>query len=294
MRWPKAAVEAALASEWGRSLRVTKATPLAGGDINQAARLDTTEGPVFLKWNQQNLLGLFSAEAAGLTALRESGTRLTVPEVIAHEDPTEAAPGFLLMSFLEDGPAATDFDEAVGIGLAELHTDRRDTFGFPVDNYIGTTTQPNPKETEWVPFYRQHRIGHQVRLARDAGLLSSSDARACDQLGERLSDLLIEGRPSLVHGDLWAGNLHRHRGQPALIDPAAYYGHPEAELGMMTLFGGFSQATYAAYADASGLDANWRERNPLYQLYHLLNHANLFGGGYAAQSMRIVHRFIGR
>lgn len=291
MSWPKLAVTTALTEAMGTAVRITGSTPLTGGDINRAARLETSQGPLFLKWNDRPLAGFFSGEAAGLKALANSGTRLIIPQVIAWSDPTPSAPGFLATTFLEPGPRARDFDHALGQGLAELHRATRSGFGFDLDNYIGTTPQPNPDETSWISFYAEHRIAHQARLARDRGRLSAAEAAACDRLCDQLGRWLTEGRPALIHGDLWSGNLHAHSGQPALIDPAAYYGHPEAELGMMTLFGGFSATTYAAYAEASGLDDDWRQRSALYELYHLLNHANLFGGGYAAQSMRIVRHY---
>ena len=292
MRWPEAAITEALRSACGANTRLEAITPLSGGDINHAARLDTSSGALFIKGNEQVLSGLFSAEAAGLRALAASGTRLVVPNVVAHRDPAPGAPGFLITELLDaSGPEVPGFDDELGAGLAELHRATRDTFGFDGDNYIGTTTQPNPATSRWVDFYRDQRLRHQVRTARNNGQLSARDVATCERLGERLDALLTESAPALIHGDLWSGNLFRHRGRPALIDPAAYYGHPEAELGMMTLFGGFSRRTYEVYAEHAGLEADWRDRNPLYQLYHLLNHANLFGGGYAASSLAIVRRY---
>ena len=294
MSWPAHEIRAALQAELGTQLEIARRTAVAGGDINQAARLETSDGVFFVKWNGQAPAGLFAAEAAGLRALSASGTRLIVPEVISWSDPGPDRTAFLVTEWLEDrSPPIDRFDEDLGEGLAELHRATQKQFGFSGDNYLGTTPQPNPNMDRWTDFYRDHRIAHQVRLARSRGRLTANDAKACDRLCEHLDEWLTEAAPALLHGDLWAGNLHRHAGRPALIDPAAYFGHPEAELGMMTLFGGFSAATYDAYAGASNLSPDWRERQPLYQLYHLLNHANLFGGAYASQSMRIVRRYVG-
>ncbi|MEL7368589.1 MAG: fructosamine kinase family protein [Myxococcota bacterium] len=292
MNWPQAAVLEKLGERFGR-VELRRMTSVGGGDINLAARLDTTAGTFFVKWNERPLPRLFSAEAEGLAALAAARSSLTVPEVIGWADPTPEAPGFLVMPFLTEGPQSANFDEALGQGLAEVHAHTADRFGFDEDNYIGTTPQPNARTERWIPFYRAHRLQHQVRLARNHGRISMADAQACDRLMQHLDHWLVEGPAALLHGDLWAGNVHGDGGHPALIDPAAYYGHPEAELGMMTLFGGFRPKTYHAYAEASGLDPDWQQRQPLYQLYHLLNHANLFGGGYAAQSMAIVRRFAG-
>ncbi len=291
--WPENAVRAALAEVFGPQCRILGRGRLSGGDINEAERLDTSAGPVFLKWNPAALPGLFSSEAAGLRALRACDSGLVVPEVLAFADGGPHEPGFLMTSFLEPGPRVADFDERLGLGLARLHATSRATYGFERDNYLGTTPQPNPSVGRWLDFYGEHRLGHQVTLARRKGLLSGDDVRRCERLVERLDHWLVDHPPALIHGDLWAGNLHHHQGRPALIDPAPYYGHPEAELGMMTLFGGFGPTVYAAYEQASGLASDWRQRQPLYQLYHLLNHANLFGGGYVSQSMSIVRRYAG-
>lgn len=284
-----ARIEAAIGAALGEPIHLTSRRALGGGCINDAARIETTAGPFFVKSNGTPG-ALFSAEAAGLAAMRASGTSLAIPDVIAHEDPRPGAAGFLVTTYLEPGRREGDFDEALGRGLAELHAATRDTFGFDVDTYCGTTLQPNPDVPRWIDFYRDHRIGHQLRLGVRAGIYDRGEAKAVERLMARFDTLLDEAPPSLVHGDLWSGNLHADGGRPALIDPAAAYAHPEMELGMMTLFGGFSRRTYDAYEAVRPLDG-WRERNPLYQLYHLMNHALLFGGGYVGQAMGVVRRF---
>jgi fructosamine-3-kinase len=210
--------------------------------------------------------------------------------VLAFEDPTPAAPGFLVTTFLEPERRAADFEEALGRGLAELNAATRDAFGFEIDTYCGTTTQPNPDTGRWVDFYRTHRLAHQLRLSRrryDRGAVRTFEA-----LFVQLDDLLGDDEPpALIHGDLWSGNLHADGPRPALIDPAVAYAHREAEIGMMTLFGGFSARVFAAYEEVRPLRPGWRERNPLYELYHVMNHATLFGGGYVSQAVGIAQRF---
>lgn len=289
-----ATLERALTGALGEEVRVTGRRTLGGGCINSAARLDTSAGPFFCKHNASPLPGLFSKEAACLEAMRSSGTSLVIPRVIAHADPSGGAPGFLITELLEPGSRVRDFDERLGRGLAELHRSTAGAFGFETDTYCGAITQPNPWTGSWVEFYRTHRLGHQLRLAREGGLLGRGEARTFERLLDRLPDLLAgpQEPPALIHGDLWSGNLHvSPAGTPALIDPASYYAHREAELGMMTLMGGYPARVYDAYDEAYPLASGWRDRTPLYELYHLVNHANLFGGGYVSQTMSLVQRY---
>jgi fructosamine-3-kinase len=289
---------ARIAAALGRAPGDLELRPAGGGCINDAALLrcgGANAATFFVKWNDRPLPRQFEAEAAGLAALAASGTSLAVPRPIAFDD---GGPGrsFLVLEWLPAGGRGPGFDEAFGRGLALLHraTDARG-FGFALDGYCGATPQPNGWLPRWPGFWRERRLGHQVRLARANGL-PSRDAARVDLLLERLDEWLADDRepPALIHGDLWSGNLHvAPDGRPALIDPAAYFGHREAELGMMTLMGGFARRVYDAYHEAFPLQDGWRDRNALYELYHLLNHFNLFGGGYAAQAMAIVRRFVG-
>jgi fructosamine-3-kinase len=284
-----ARVAAVVTALHGRDVRVLERTALGGGSINLTELLRTTAGPFVIK-SHRNGAAMFAAEAEGLEALRASGTPLTGPRVVH----AEAGPrAFLLLEFLEAGPRVPDFDEALGRGLAELHRATGKRFGFAHDNFCGAAAQPNPWTDRWVDFYGASRIGHQLALAVDAGLVSAADRRLVERLVARLGEWIDEPPfPSLIHGDLWSGNLHRDpAGRPALIDPAVYYADREAELGMMTLFGGFPPRVFEAYDEAFPLASNWRERQPLYQLYHLMNHLNLFGGGYHAGVMAIVRQF---
>jgi fructosamine-3-kinase len=278
----------------GAPVQVVGETPLGGGSINDTIRLDTSAGTFVVKRHLRAPAGMFQAEAAGLDALRASGTTLAVPRVIAVGPDRPGASSFIVLEHLPAGRRRADFEDALGRGLAELHRATARQFGFASDNYCGSTPQPNPWTARWIDFYGESRLGHQLRVATDAGLLSSTDHRRLTSLISRLARWIDEppSGPSLIHGDLWSGNLHTDRdGRPALIDPAVSYAHREAELGMMTLFGGFSSRVFAAYETAFPLEPGWRDRNSLYQLYHLLNHLNLFGRAYHDQVMAIVKRF---
>ena len=282
---------AALSRATGRPLEIRARTALGGGSINRTERIDTSEGPFVLKSNPAAPPRFFEAEAEGLQALSQSGTPLAIPTVVVRGDDV---PAFLVLQDLGSGTPTRDFDERLGRGLAALHRHQGDAFGFSCDNFCGLTPQPNPWTDRWVEFYATSRLGFQLQRASDAGLLSSSEVAAIDGVIARLDRWLDEPAdgPALIHGDLWSGNVHVTRdGQPALIDPAVYYAHREAELGMMTLFGGFSPRVFAAYDEALPLESGWRERNGLYELYHLLNHLNLFGRTYAAQVMAMAKMF---
>ena len=244
-----------------------------GGDTNRAAVFTSNGQKLFVKHNAHGLPRQFEAEAAGLDALRASGTSLIVPA------PVHVAPDFLVLEYLPPGPSPDPI--AIGTGLAALHraTDSRG-FGFPLDGTCGATPQPNPWTGDWPTFYVEQRL---------RPLLTRLDLPT--RVLDRAPDVLGDDEPSaLIHGDLWFGNLYGSDRGPALVDPAAYYGHREAELGMMFLFGGFPEAVYRAYEAAWPLREGWRERLPWYSLYHVLNHALLFPGGYRAQAQQILRQ----
>ena len=271
--------------ELGRPARIVRSDPLSGGCINPSARLTTDRGEhFFLKWNARAPAGMFGAEARGLAAL--AATRaLRVPEVRG------VGAQWLLLEHVEGGRPARDYAERLGRGLAALHRgDAAAPWGWEQDNFIGRLAQTNQPARTWGEFWRDRRLGTQLALARSTGHLSGKEGRVLDEVVERCPVLLADvgGPPSLLHGDLWGGNVFAdEHGQPVIIDPAVYRGHHEADLAMSELFGGFPAGWPGAYADAWPIDPGYaRYRRALYQLYYLLVHVNLFGAGYESGCVR--------
>jgi fructosamine-3-kinase len=274
-------------------LRVLELQPLAGGCIHQTARVRTTHGDWFAKWNRDCAPDLFLSEAEGLRALRSAGSGLAIPEVLVALGPAEARPACIVMEYLEPkaGGAAGD-QAALGRGLAAIHAGSRDAFGFPVTTYCGPTPQDNRASPSWAEFYAERRLRPLSRSLEAQGRIGRDERQLLDRVSERLGSLLAhETRPALIHGDLWSGNVLATTRGPALVDPAAAACDRELEFGITTLFGGFSERFFASYHEALPLAAGWRERNPLYQLYHLLNHHLIFGGHYGAAALAIARRF---
>ncbi len=275
--------------------RIVKNLPVAGGDINDATRIDLSDGRrAFVKTNLSAPRGMFPAEARGLKWLSEANT-LRVPEVYAvcREDATGQA-AYLVLEWIEPGCKAHQFDEILGQGLAQMHRAYAASFGFDSDNFIGSLPQDNRSEPSWPEFFWTRRLQPQVKRAVDARRLEVSTQRAFEKLSLRLPELFsVTEPPARLHGDLWGGNLHTDsNGMPCLIDPAVYGGHREMDLGMMRLFGGFSPRVFATYADCYPIAPGFEERLALTQLYPLLVHVNLFGGGYAASVKNAVKRYV--
>jgi fructosamine-3-kinase len=206
-------------------------------------------------------------------------------------------PPFLVMEAITSGRPGPGFSADFGRRLARLHrATRGGRFGFPHDNYLGSTPQPNEWSADGCEFFRRRRLGHQLALAHANGLADRELSRLGERLLERLDRWLdLRGEPAcLLHGDLWGSNyLIDEAGAPVLIDPAAYYGHREADLAMTHLFGGFDAAFYAGYEEEWPLAPGHDERLPIYELYHLLNHLNLFGTGYRGRCLAILRRYTG-
>lgn len=279
----RAAVEAAL----GR--RVRSATPLSGGDINDAFVVTLDDGTrVFVKSNPRADRRMFPAEARGLDFLREASA-LRVPRVLAVSSES-AGPAYLVLEYLEPSSRVSDFDERLGRGLAALHRYGAPCFGLDHDNFIGRLPCSNAPLPTWAEFYGERRLRPQLRQAVDAGRVSRRITDGVEALIPRLRGIVgPDEPPSRLHGDLWGGNLHTDdRGEPCLIDPAVFGGHREVDLAMMRLFGGFSARCFSAYAEAWPLPAGHEERVGLYQLYPLLVHVNLFGGSYVASVERAL------
>ncbi|MEO8499339.1 MAG: fructosamine kinase family protein [Vicinamibacteria bacterium] len=291
MRFLEAALERALGLS---RVTVRRATAVSGGCIHEARRLATSEGEFFAKWSASCPADIFVSEAAGLEALRSTASEIVVPQVIAAGKPAGGDPAFLILEYLEPSdPGQVSDEEKLGLGLAAIHRARTEKFGFDSPTYCGLTRQDNQWRDSWVHFYRDQRLAPLVdTLSRERGL-PPSDRRRYERVMDRLPELLPkDSPPSLIHGDLWSGNVLFGGNGPALVDPACAYADREMEFGIATLFGGLSPRAWRAYEEAWPLPEGWRDRNPLYQLYHLLNHAVLFGGHYADDARAIALRYV--
>jgi fructosamine-3-kinase len=273
--------------------RITRAEALAGGDINDAYRLELASGrPVFAKTHASADPRMFPCEARGLAWLGEARA-LRVPEVLAvSADADEVS--FLVLELLEPGPRCSDFDERLGRGLAELHRAGPVELGLDHDNFIGSLPQSNRRHSNWAEFFCAERLGAQLALPNAKRLLPTSVRRSFERLFERIDERVGPPEPTArLHGDLWGGNLHTApHGAPVLIDPAVYGGHREMDLAMMRLFGGFSRRVFAAYQESHPLEAGHEERISLWQLYPLLVHVNLFGAGYVGSVASALERYV--
>ena len=269
------------------------ASPVAGGSISRACRVETSSGPIFLKLEPRGEAERLEAEANGLGALSSSGT-VAVPAVLAHG--VAGAEAFLALEWLELGPKSVEAERRLGTALAAMHRTTAAEFGWTGDNYIGRTPQSNTPTSSWIEFFGERRLRPQLELAARRGIGDDILAR-----GEALVanlDALLSGHspvPSLVHGDLWGGNWGAsQRGVPYLFDPAVHYADREVDLAMTRLFGGFGDAFYRAYDEAWPPAPGRDERVELYNLYHLLNHFNLFGSGYRSAVAASVERLVSR
>ncbi len=277
----------------GADLEIVERKPLGGGCISRTEWVRIPSGKEYCLKQHDGSGGreMLEAEAAGLRALVSSrGPRVPSVEAVW----TEGRTTYLLMEYVATGRPDASFEQRFGRELARLHFDRRsDSCGFDRDNFIGSTPQPNERRARWCEFFGEVRLGYQVRLARERGLADSEMAGQIESLAGTLNELLFEpDQPSLLHGDLWGGNyLCDREGKGVLIDPAVYYGHREADLAMTELFGGFGRKFYEAYRNEWPLDPGYTERRDIYNLYHLLNHLNIFGSGYAGAVRRICRRY---
>jgi protein-ribulosamine 3-kinase len=268
---------------------INRLEPVGGGCINNTTRIYLEQGStVFLKQQDSPPADFFEAEKTGLTALNQAQA-LRVPKVIHCET------DFLLLEDLGQGTPSNNYWETLGTGLAELHKKTQASFGFIANNYCGSTPQINTPTHDGHEFFARYRILALMKTAFNQGQLDTSDIKSIEILASKLSQWIPEQASVLIHGDLWSGNIHCDQyGNPALIDPAAYWGWAEADLAMTLLFGGFNKVFYSSYEHASSLENDWRDRAPLYNLYHLLNHLVLFGGSYLAQVQSIVKRYVGK
>lgn len=282
-------IEAAIGDALGAEFRPGRPTPVSGGSINAAWRLEDGDRAVFVKTNRRTALAMFEAEAEGLAELGNADA-VRYPAALC----TGIADGhsFIAMDWITlrgRGDWA-----ALGEGVAQQHARAADAHGWHRDNTIGSTLQPNARDSDWIRFFADQRLGHQLDLAERAGVgraLLDSGRRLQGELSSLFDDYVPA--PSLLHGDLWSGNVaFDDIGSPVLFDPATHYGDRESDLAMSELFGRFPADFYAAYDNAWPLHPDYAIRRDLYQLYHVLNHGNLFGGGYYRQAEGMVGKLL--
>ena len=271
-------------------LNVQRYEQVYGGDINLSYCLYTPTGKYFLKVNDKNKYPLmFEREANGLDKLREYCT-LKIPQVIRQGSCNDQQ--YLLLEWMEKGSPKKDMWENFGNGLAIMHKQQQQYFGSNEDNYIGSLNQNNDQHDDWHSFYTECRIKPLVKKLFDAGDFSATDIRDADLFCNNLKTIFPSEPPSLLHGDLWAGNyMIISSGYAAIFDPAVYCGHREMDIGMTKLFGGFDQRFYDAYNETYPLEKQWQKRLPITQLYPLLVHAVLFGGHYIGSVKNTLKHF---
>lgn len=273
----------------GKSFQIEGNQNVGGGDINVACRIAGDGRQYFVKSNHVRHEAMFEAEAEGLLEMANAET-VRVPKPVCYGSHDNQC--YIVMEYLELGGRA---DMALlGQQLAAMHKVEAPQFGWRIDNTIGSTPQPNTEMHDWVEFWRQQRLGFQLELAASNGY-----GGELQKLGERLmSDfpVLFESytpHASMLHGDLWGGNYGAlPGGEPVIFDPAFYYGDREADLAMTTLFGSFGSQFYAAYNDAWPVDAGYAVRKTFYNIYHIINHTNLFGGGYHGQAIGMMKKVL--
>lgn len=296
---PFTSLHQALCSLFGSTIRLIRTSRISGGDINDAFCLELSDGTVvFMKTNQKEKLSFFTAEAAGLSAIAQTGS-IRTPRILGlGTDADKGGFSFLLLEYISGKRRSADYWELFARQLADMH--KADTsgfvsggiYGFCSDNYIGAGEQVNTAHHSWTSFFRTCRLEPQFRRAE--GYLGTSGIKKALRLLEHLDSFLEEPPyPSLLHGDLWSGNvITGSDGQAWLIDPAVSVGHAEADLAMTELFGGFAQTFYDAYQEVAPLQPGYRRRRDLYNLYHMLNHLNLFGRTYLGAVERMMAQYI--
>ncbi|GAA4880836.1 fructosamine kinase family protein [Ferrimonas pelagia] len=273
------AISLQISDALGRDFNISARHSVTGGDIHQAYKIEDHHCALFVKTNHKDKLDLFETEAHGLKLLAQSPT-LVVPEVITTGKSADHA--FLALQYLEFSPGTKAQWFQLGEDLARLHQDHcQSQYGFDEDNFIGATVQPNKWSKNWSEFFAEQRLGWQLKLAQDKGHQIGNIALWIDRCAEALRGHQPE--PSLLHGDLWRGNMSFVEGRGCLFDPACYYGDRETDLAMTELFSPLPSDFYKGYDAEWPIDKGYQQRKAIYQLYHLLNHLNLFGGSYLQQ-----------
>jgi fructosamine-3-kinase len=275
----------------GNSFVMASKQSIGGGCINETYKLTGKNGEHwFVKLNDASGLAMFEAEKKGLQEMANTRT-IRVPNPVCAGIAEKNA--YLVMEYIDLASRGAD-PTKLGQQFAAMHQTTSTQFGWEIENTIGSTPQINTYENNWIEFWRKHRLGFQLQLAARGGG-GRHLQRKGDQLMDTFPDFFTDYQPkaSLLHGDCWGGNCSGDRkGNPVIYDPAVYYGDHEADLAMTELFGGFGQTFYSAYAEVFPIDSGYSVRKILYNLYHILNHFNIFGGGYAMQAESMMDQLL--
>jgi protein-ribulosamine 3-kinase len=294
MEVSQSAIKDILAQEIGKSIgetvQILDVAPITGGAINTALQLKTNKGSFFAKYNDHHkFTGMFAKEAQNLELLRSTRT-LHIPQTIAfftYEDLD-----FLVLENIESGSPHYEFWTDLGFGLAHLHKNKSASFGLNYNNFAGSLPQNNGLKDNWIDFFIQNRLEPMLKRAVDNKKADIYLVEKFENLYRKLPEIFPVESPSLLHGDLWSGNIMSNEdGDPFVYDPAVYYGHREMDIAMSKLFGGFEVEFYDSYNDVYPLEQNWEQRVPICNLYPLLIHVNLFMGSYVQSIKNIVSRF---
>ncbi|NQY26134.1 MAG: fructosamine kinase family protein [Piscirickettsiaceae bacterium] len=275
----------------GQPLKNHRLVSIGGGGINTAYQIQTADQSYFIKLNQPHLTAMFEAEANGLEEMRALNC-VRIPDVICYGQADGHS--YLVLEYIELSSLRGQTSKLLGTQLAKLHQHTQYFYGWHIDNTIGSTPQHNDREHDWLTFWQQRRLGQQLKFARKNGFTGQIQDKG-QQLLESLHVFFdnYSPKPSLLHGDLWGGNAAADpQGNPVIFDPACYYGDREADIAMTELFGGFSSEFYSAYQTEYPLDPGYKTRKTLYNLYHIINHLNLFGGSYLSQAESMIGQLL--
>ena len=283
-------IDKAISEAIGESFITEQSRSVGGGSISAASLIKSKNKTYFLKTNSSSQAEMFAVEVDGLNELRKPNV-IRVPEPICYGETDSQS--FLVLESLSLSSGSKASAEILGASLAKLHQVKEKQFGWYRDNVIGSTTQIKSQSHSWVEFYRQYRLQFQLSLAEQNGFGGELQALG-DQLCENLDVFFktYQPYPALLHGDLWSGNYAYEDGVPVIFDPATYYGDREADIAMTELFGGFPENFYKSYNEVLPLDDGYSVRKTLYNLYHILNHLNLFGSGYHAQAIGMMKKLL--
>ena len=273
----------------GQEFTIAKTNSVSGGCINQGYKISSDQAEYFVKLNDASEIEMFVAEAIGLKQMYATET-ITVPQPICYG--TTDSSSYIVLQWLDLGRGSSQSYREMGRQLAAMHRQgKSERFGWERNNTIGSTPQINTRNDNWADFFAEQRIGYQLKLAKRRGGSFPDTNKVVEAVRNKLADR--QPQASLVHGDLWSGNAAvASDGSPVILDPATYYGDRETDIAMTELFGGFPAAFYQGYNEAWQLEGGYQQRKSIYNLYHVLNHFNLFGGGYANQAKRIIGQII--